>query len=224
MRAMSFYIGSTVFEIQRGWVVNLGGQKMILEEDVSQEIPNSGCNIAFTNLHLVLNCPNFIAYYDGVMAGHIKIKAEAPNADAFGKSMGSFGLCYDAQSGFRKNWQVGNTKGNCEVNTEAGACGEADADNCSGYQFPARFGGGSTEKWGSCGNGVTSSCNELYCGDDVASSAQQCALNQADRVSCELKYGEMSVAQDAGCPDDECSWKLDLVSRGCPQENLPFVC
>ena len=31
-RAMTFYVGRQVFEVQRGWVVNLGGEKFLLEE------------------------------------------------------------------------------------------------------------------------------------------------------------------------------------------------
>ena len=29
---MTFYVGREVFEVQRGWVVNVGGEKFLLEE------------------------------------------------------------------------------------------------------------------------------------------------------------------------------------------------
>ena len=152
------------------------------------------------------------------------MKVETPTSQEFAKSLGSFGLCYDNQSGFRKNWQVGRTVGPCEVNTDAEACSEEDL-NCGGFNSPPRFGGGTSESWGSCGNGARSSCNELYCSDGEPSAAQQCSLKQADRISCELKYGAVTEGvADNGCPEDPCVWKLDVVSRGCPQEDPPFSC
>ena len=218
LMSMTFYLGRDIFEVQRGWLLLTEGSKLPLEEGVAQAVGSSGCWVKFADLHIVVDCPNFEAYYDGIMSGHIKLKIEAEES-LFQKGSGNIGLCFDNQSGYRPNWQIGRTTGRCQVNMEEPPCETETPTDCNLSRPPV---GGKEHT--TCGVGAERACSELHCNGDTPTSVQRCALAQANRVNCSLKRGLGIFGSDEDCDDAPCVWKKEIVSRGCPQENLPFVC
>ena len=224
LSAMTFYVGRNIFEVQRGWIVNINGEKMKLNEGEVQEVPGgSGCTVVFKNRHLVVECDAFFAYYDGVMSGHLALKpgVSGPPYPEYVKKGWNFGLCNDGNSGFRPNWQVGNTAGDCKVDTEKPGCEDEAEEGCD-LTSPAV----NNVEWTTCGGGATLGCGEIHCGGGTPTAAQTCALEQAKRMGCALKQNQKEIlesdGQDEACPKDVCLWKEDVISRGCFQENPPF--
>lgn len=199
---------------------------MQLEQGVVQNVGNTGCTVVFEHFHLTVDCPPFKVLYDGVMSGHIIMKpvVEAPYA-ALQKKSGNVGLCYDNNSGFRPNWQVGNTAGKCEIDTTETPCNEV-LEECNLSQVAAMLPGYSNLQWTECGNGASVGCGELRCEGNTPSDMQLCALEQAKRVSCSLKYGQDTdlAASDVSCPEDPCEWMKLVEKTGCPQEHPPHNC
>jgi len=226
LSAMTFYLGRDIFELQRGWIVNIDGEKMELTEGEVQAIPGgSGCTVVFQHRHLKVDCAHFTAYYDGIMSGHLTLKPAVvgPPFPGYTKRPTNFGLCNDGNSGFRPNWQVGAGGGSCEVEPGKPTCEDEPEAACD----LASAAVGNVE-WTTCGGGASLGCGEIYCGEGTATPAQTCALEQAKRVSCALKQNQKGIVEsdgmDEACPKDECVWKGDVVSRGCYQKNLPFEC
>ena len=95
----------------RGWIVNLDGKKVVLEEGVEINIGDSDCTAIFKNYYLSVRCDGVTLHYDGMMAGMIQIPLEEglsfeqrllpPE-----KPAGGLGLCWDNMNGGRPNWQV----------------------------------------------------------------------------------------------------------------------
>jgi len=200
---------------------------MELEEGVEQSIPNTECSVVFAHFHLAVTCPLFSAHYDGVMSGHITLSPGVTKPfPPPSKKRTNIGLCWDARSGFRPNWQIGKTDGNCLVDTNDTPCADPQLPQCELEEAPVNLPGPDTA-WSACGAGAAASCAELHCDQDVPTAVQQCALEQAKRVSCALKKGDKTALEqgvDVSCPSEGCDWKLELLWRGCPQENPPFVC
>ena len=222
LMSVTFYLGRYIFEIQRGWIVvtqDPYNTKLVMEEGVAQDLGESGCSVVFVEFHLQVTCPYFVAFYDGLMSGHIKLLSDASTGD-FQKGRANMGLCFDSNSGRRKNWQVGRTKGKCLVETEVPAC-EASG-SCTQSRPPAVF----HQAWTACGIGAEGSCSELNCDGATPTPQQKCALEQADRINCALKLGMSTDGQgaDTSCPDDACEWMQNVADQGCPQDNLPFDC
>ena len=169
----------------------------------------------FTGRHIKADCPHFSVFYDGVMSGHIQL-GDSPVTEAPVKDYSDIGLCWDAQSGFRPNWQV-KKEGECTVDTSKEPC--EPGEECNSYEGDL------------AGQG---SCSELNCEDDTPTPVQVCSLNQA--VAMDEFFRETTTAQRDnngavpetqkvdGCPEIACDWQKELVSRGCPQENPPFEC
>lgn len=223
LRAMTFYVGRQVFEVQRGWVVNLGGEKFLLEEDVERVVGESGCSVLFSNLHLEVNCGSFSAYYDGFMNGHIRLlkRLEDPVVPT-GTQMG---LCFGTPSGRRVNWQVGLRDGFCKVQDLPDTC-TFEEPTCSTLELPSII-QGLAAPFGQCGVGATASCDQLYCNDDQTAD-EVCAFKRANALNCALKYqtptdATASIRYQENC-DEGCDWKEGIVARGCPQESPPFNC
>ena len=219
LMSMTFYLGREIFEVQRGWLVHAGNGKFAFKEGVSQEVGETGCSLTFQHGHMNVDCPHFQAHYDGVMSGHIKLKGVAGDGN-LQKGRGNVGLCFDSRSGWRPNWQVGNMKGDCLVDKTEPACETEAPDNCMLSQPPAI----DDSEWTACGMGAESACSELHCDGSTPTPAQKCALERANRVNCSLKMGASVAGVDVACPEEPCDWYKDVASRGCPQENLPFVC
>ncbi|XP_063694835.1 uncharacterized protein LOC134826408 [Bolinopsis microptera] len=222
LMSVTFYLGRYIFEIQRGWIVvtqDPYNTKVAMEEGVAQELGESGCSVVFAEFHLQVTCPYFVAFYDGLMSGHIKLLSDASTGD-FQKGRANMGLCFDSNSGRRKNWQVGKTKGKCVVETEAPAC--EPSGSCTQSRPPAVF----DQAWTACGIGAEGACSELNCDGATPTPQQKCALEQADRINCALKLGMSTDGQgaDTSCPDDACEWMQNVADQGCPQDNLPFDC
>ena len=216
LSAITIFAGTTVFEFQRGWKVNIGKGKFEIEEDVPRTFGN--CEITFTGLHLKAECPHFAAYYDGLMSGHVILgNSQTPlSTENPVKSGSSLGLCWDNDSGFRANWQVAHSP-QCKVDPQQDAC--EVTDECDNFKNALILGDQSS------GMGAYDSCGQLHCEEMVPTPAQQCALNRADSVNRSLKSGgQAAEGMVEGCPEEECEWKLDLLSRGCPQKNPPFKC
>ena len=240
LAAMTIFVGSTAFELQRGWIVSIGQEKLKLVENEPQKIGD--CEVTFAGLHLRAACPHFNVFYDGFMSGHIQTFRydltyniyEGMSENEGGpaglvavpfdprKTATNIGLCWDNQSGFRPNWQIDSRTG-CSVDTSLEECQE-ETSNCSDYVeeyriLPGRF----------SGLGAEGSCSELHCGGGTPTKAQECSLEQAHSVNKQLiRFSADDFNQPAsglpGCPEDKCEWKLDIVSRGCPQDNPPFDC
>ena len=223
LMSMTFYVGTQAFEFQRGWLINLdGSQKMPLKEGDYYMVPNTGCYVVFQDKHLQLGCPYFEAYYDGIMSGHIRLKT-LRSTRPFAKRTGTIGLCWDNQSGWRTNWQVGTTTGLCQISSTDSSCKSANP-SCDQYRLEVPRAALGLGAWARCEAGPTRSCTEMNCGDRVASAAQECALQQAVRIMCSLKYSTPLQGSDGKCPADDCEWKKDVLARGCPQDHPPFVC
>ena len=230
LSAMTFYVGSTAFEFQRGWVINVDGEKFVVEEGVGRMMGDSGCLITYTGLHLRAECPHFHAYYDGVMSGHIRLGGETvlPSEDLPEKRVSQFGLCWDNDAGFRTNWRLRFTT-ECAVDGTASQCPDTHAQ-CGKFAREAVDYGSYSALAESgvlgCGAGSKTSCAEMSCGEVALTAAQRCSLNQAHSVNCLLKVqpGFSERVEEEECPAVECEWKLDIVSRGCPQKNPPFQC
>ena len=219
LMSMTFYLGRDIFEVQRGWVILTDrGSKLSLEEGVAQAVGTSGCSVKFADLHIKVDCLHFDAYYDGIMSGHIKLKIVAEES-LLQKGTGNIGLCFDNQFGSRPNWQVGRSRGRCQVDTEEPPCQTETPPDCFLSQPPV---GGKEHT--TCGVGAEGACSELHCNGNTPTSVLRCALAQANRVNCSLKLGLSISGGDEDCEDEPCVWKKEIVSRGCPQENLPFVC
>ena len=208
LMSMTFYLGRDIFEVQRGWLLLTEGSKLPLEEGVAEAVGSSGCWVKFADLHIVVDCPNFEAYYDGIMSGHIKLKIEAEES-LFQKGSGNIGLCFDNQSGYRPNWQIGRTTGRCQVNTEEPPCETETPTDCNLSRPP--LGG---KEHTTCGVGAERACSELHCNGNTPTSVQRCALAQANRVNCSLKRGLGIFGSDEDCDDEPCVWKKEIVSRG----------
>lgn len=223
LRAMTFYVGREVFEVQRGWVVNVGGEKFILEEGVEREVGGTGCSIVFANLHLEMNCGSFSAYYDGYLNGHIRLLERLESALV--PSVTQMGLCFGTNSGRRVNWQVGQTDGFCEVQDLPDTCTFVEPV-CSTLERNAMI-MGLVAPFGQCGVGAGEGCDQVYCNNDQT-AAEVCAMKRANALNCALKYAlpsdatASSVSVD-GC-DEGCDWKESTMARGCPQESPPFNC
>ena len=224
LSSMTVYAGRTAFEVQRGWLVNVDGEKFLLEEDVPRTYGD--CEIMFSGLHVRVGCPHFNLFYDGVMAGHIQIFTPSGEGEGFTaeKSYTNIGLCWDNKSGFRQNWQLGSSRPSCALDPSLEECQEETA-SCSEYVQTT----GIFQPDKPRGLGAEQSCNELHCAGDTPTPAQECALNQADSINAQLRlHSPADVTGPSpgldGCPEEECVWKLDLVSRGCPQPNPPFQC
>jgi len=223
--AMTFYVGREVFEVQRGWVVNVGGEKFLLEEGVERVVGATGCSITFANLHLQIDCGSFSAYYDGFLNGHIRLleRLDAPLVPT-GTQMG---LCFGTPSGRRVNWQVGQRDGFCKVQDLPDTCTFVEP-TCSTLERDAFiFNLAALAPYGQCGVAAGGACDQLYCNNDQ-SAAEVCALKRANALNCALKY---SLPQDATTAarsvemcDEGCDWKESIVARGCPQDNPPFNC
>ena len=227
LQGLTFYLGRDIFELQRGWIIHLNGVKMELEEGVRQDIPNTECSVVFANFHISVECPLFSAHYDGVMSGHITLNPGVTQPySPPSKKRTNIGLCWDGRSGFRPNWQVGRNDGDCLIDTSDPSCPDTQLAQCNLQEAPMPLPGPVTA-WTSCGAGAALSCGELHCAQSTPTAVQQCALEQAKRVSCALKKGDTGALEsgiDVSCPTEECEWKLELLGRGCPQDNPPFVC
>ena len=228
LNALTFYVGRNIFEVQRGWVIHEKGTKIVLEENVPQQIGNTDCWVTFKNFHMIVDCPQFKVYYDGVMSGHISLKPGVQEPYSPPHKKGSkVGLCWDSNSGAKPNWQTGHTNGECQIDTSDQPCADTQPAQCDLEETPFDIPGPDVA-WTACGTGAAVGCGELYCGGLNPTSVQKCALEQAKRVSCALKFGNTAslegLGQDLACPTDSCAWKLDILARGCPQENPPFVC
>lgn len=242
LAAMTIFVGSTAFELQRGWIVSIGQKKLELVENEPQTLGD--CQVTFVGLHLKVACPHFNVFYDGIMSGHIQTFRYDMSYDIYEgvdvaqagpgpanmvaapfdprKSPTNIGLCWDNQSGFRPNWQV-DSRTDCSVDITVEEC-QKETSTCNDYveeyqALPGRF----------SGLGAGDSCSELHCGGDVPTTAQHCSLNQAHSINKQLirfSADEFTGPTSGlkGCPEEECEWKLDLLSRGCPQENPPFEC
>ena len=220
LMSMTFYLGRDIFEVQRGWLVHTGDEKLALVEGVPRVMGESGCDLTFKEFHIWVICEHFEAYYDGLMSGHIKLKTDPGNVQSLlQKSGGNIGLCFDNNSGWRPNWQVGNMRGNCEIDQRAPPCFTALPDSCQLSQ-PHIL----DLEFTACGVGAEAACNELHCNGATPTPAQKCALEQANKANCDLKRAVPVSGDDITCLKDPCEWMTDVVSRGCPQENLPFVC
>ena len=221
LMSMTFYLGREIFEFQRGWIVVTvqGGAstKLPMNEGVPQEIGETGCSVVFADLHLQATCPHFVAFYDGLMSGHIKLLREA-GSENLEKGRGNIGLCFDDISGRRPNWQVGKMTGKCLVDTGEKAC--EPSDDCVLAQPATVF----DKPWTACGVGAEGACNELNCDGVTPTLDQQCALEQANRINCNLKLDMPVQGTDGSCPADPCEWMKNVVEQGCPQDHLPFVC
>ena len=219
--SVTIFAGTTAFEFQRGWLINNNGGKFEVEEGVPRKFGD--CEITFTGLHLVAECPHFNAYYDGVMSGHIRLRnSQTQNSiENVQKSVTDAGLCWDSHSGFRPNWQISSPTW-CFVDPKQEPC--QISEKCDNFKKKTITDLG--DKEASSGQGVFTSCGQLHCEDKLLTSTQQCALNQADAANLLLrKNAELTGRIEVeGCPEEECDWKLDLLSRGCPQENPPFQC
>lgn len=217
---MTFYLGRNIFEVQRGWIVHTGsGNKLELDEGLEQPVPNTECTVKYSDLHIRVNCPLFEAYYDGLMSGHIKLKGDA-GTENLRKGRGNIGLCFDSNSGWRPNWQVGRMRGQCKIDVEEPSCESEGSDTCQLSRAAQPEG----SEWSSCGVGAEGACKELNCGGATPTPQQKCALQKANRINCSLKLGRGLFAFDAECPEEECDWKQSVYSQGCPQEYLPFDC
>ena len=230
LMAMTFFVGTTAFEFQRGWLINIGGEKLEVDEGVGVMLGQSGCEVRFTGLHLRAACPHFYAYYDGVMSGHVRLGGGEEFAeDVADKSDTEFGLCWDSDAGFRTNWRLMFTE-ECAVEGSVSQCSDAHSycdkftrEPGSGYGKAAQLAESGAL---SCGAGSRVSCAELKCEEQEITAVQRCALNQADSVNCYLKQ-ESELRERVGgeeCPEEECGWELEIVTRGCPQDNPPFQC
>ena len=223
---LSFYLGRVMFQVERGWIVHQGGIKIKLDEEVAQQIGDSDCTATFAEFHLFVDCPVFMASYDGVMSGHVILKPSVEHPySPVQKTWNNVGLCFDGNSGSRPNWQVGNTAGRCKVDVEEAPCAES-GDECQLSEPPLVIPGVSNLEWSACGNGASVGCGELRCDGNIPTAMQACALEQAQRISCGVKTGDAVrlSGSDVSCPSDPCTWKKEVVSRGCPQEHLPFNC
>lgn len=192
--SMSFYVKQTVFEIQRGWVVNNQGAKLILSEGEASQVGD--CAVTFADLHLNVKCPAFNVIYDGMAMGYI---------NKFGDSnaMIKMGLCYGTEvpAGYsaKANWQVGNTAAPCLLPAPKD-CDAVDAPQC-GAQVGALA--------------VACKC--------AGAEANQCELDRAQLVKS-FMVGKASMSDSVGsCPDD-CEWKQSVVDAGCPQPDATFLC
>ena len=220
LMTMTFYLGQNQFEVQRGWIVHIGdGEKLALEEGVVQVVEGTDCSVKFADMLIEVQCLHFEAYYDGLMAGHIRLKTFA-GSESLAKGRGNLGICYDNNSGWRPNWQIGKMRGKCRIDREEPACKTELPEMCQLSQPPQIFG----RDWTSCGMGAESSCKELNCDGTAPTQAQQCVLEKANRVNCNLKLGGSVAGEDSACPTERCKWMKGVVSKGCPQDNLPFDC
>jgi len=223
LASMTFFVGSNAFEFQRGWVINNDGIQFEFEENAEEKkLGDSGCLVEFRDFHLRVKCEHFQAYYDGIMSGHIRVTVKTGQPT---KGRGNLGLCYDAGSGWRPNWQVNSGADRCTISTDDNSCPSTKTD-CEEYKVSsARSKLQPEDKASRCEAGPTKSCMEINCGDDTASPVQTCALQQAARVMCALKNSKISIeGNDDKCPEDGCEWKKDVLSRGCPHDDAPFVC
>ena len=220
LSALTIFAGRTAFEFQRGWLVIQNGEKVGLKEGEPELLGD--CIVTFIFLHLVAECPHFNVYYDGVISGHIRLGSAGktnlpPQKDPYSDA----GLCWDNESGFRPNWQVNSNSG-CTVDVTHEEC--SDSSECEKFNMPS--GELSLTPWVFRGLGAHQSCNELHCEGQTPTAAQKCALEQAHAVNLVLRT-QISLSKRVAteeCPEEECDWKLDLLSRGCPQENPPFQC
>ena len=223
---MTFYLGRDMFVVERGWIVHQGGIKMALEEGVAQQIGGSDCTANFAEFHLTVDCPPFIASYDGVMSGHIVLKpgVEHPYSP-IQKKYSNVGLCFDGNFGFRPNWQIGQTEGSCKVDVQEAPCAESK-DECQLGEAALSISGVSDLEWTACGGGASVGCGELRCDGNIPTAMQVCAFEQANRINCAWKSGDVLglSGSDVSCPTDPCTWMEEVASRGCPQEHLPFNC
>jgi len=201
--SMSFYVGQTVFEIQRGWVVNNQGTKLILSEGEASTVGD--CSVTFADLYLTVKCPSFNVIYDGLKMGYINKYADSNNA------LIKMGLCYgtDVPAGYsaKANWQVGNTAAPCLLPAvkDCDAVSDAVIAQCAGQ------------------NGAFVTACKCAGLDDITTD-EQCEL---DRVSIVRSFlvGKLGSIGDfvASCPDD-CDWKQSVVDAGCPQPDATFLC
>eukprot|EP00116_Pleurobrachia_bachei_P001742 sb/3462004/ len=220
LQSMTFYIGGAMFEIQRGWLVNMNGDKWAIKETgVAQAVPGTNCTIEFVDWHLEVACADFTAYYDGIMSGTLSLEVEVDAAEIEKRAGNDIGLCWDNMWGARSNWQVGANTGKCELNQEFEVCDSGDI-GCVDYQVESD----NAEFFATCGAGAVDSCSELTCNESGMTSMQQCALIQARDKSCALKGATGGDVSRLGCPENECDWFLAVVAEGCPQDSFPFQC
>jgi len=220
LKSMTFYVGGAMWEVQRGWLVNMNGEKWAIKETgVEQTVPGTNCTIEFDDWHLVIDCEDFTTYYDGIMSGHISLKRDVDGATVEKRSGNDIGLCWDNMWGTRSNWQVGASTGTCELNQAFEACTSGDI-GCVDYQVESD----DPTYFATCGAGAVDSCTELTCDESGMTTMQQCALIQARDKSCALKGATASTLSRLGCPENECDWFLAVVAEGCPQESFPFQC
>lgn len=194
--SISFYVTQTVFEIQRGWVVNNQGEKFILTEGEASAVGD--CSITLSDLHLTVKCPAFNVLYDGLKMAYINKFAES-------NALYKMGLCYgtavpDGYSA-KTNWQVGNTGAPCLLPEVKDCTAGSGVGRCAGYS-----------------KALATACQ---CGADTEEA--QCELDRHGNVRRFLQgQGSMSDAV-AACPDD-CEWKETIVAAGCPQPDATFLC
>jgi len=220
LMSMTVFIGSTAFEFQRGWIINVGGSKFPVMEGVARTI--GVCEVMFTGQHLRAACPFFYVYFDGTMSGHIRLGTfeTSPSKAESVKGRTNIGLCWDNESGFRENWQIPSS-GSCSIQPGKEGCedsGACDRFVLASYQDSAL-------QWASRGRGAHQACNELTCEGSTPSPDQECALNQANLVNLHLRVEKQltdAVAVEQ-CPEN-CDWKEKVVDGGCPQYPLPYVC
>eukprot|EP00116_Pleurobrachia_bachei_P005214 sb/3465476/ len=243
LSAMTVYVGATIFEFQRGWIINLDGRKYPVMEGDDPAVFEYGaghCSVEFKDNHLHAHCEDlFEVFYDGVMAGHVRLLPSlGKGVESFQQEAGSFGLCWSYESGRRANWQVGRTKGACKVDN-TGPIEDCSAEKEEECVFPKM-----TFKvfmyfpmdisidvpsFSDCGVGAGVACHELSCQQEDLTPMQRCSINQAYHLGCDLKFlasKDVSVEFESikECPD-LCEWRQEVVKRGCPQAKLPYdVC
>ena len=202
--SMTFYLGADAFEVQRGWLINLHGEKYKLTEGVTKVLPGTGCEVLMADLHLTVDCRMdgypFIADYDGYMVGHIELTETADR---------NAGLCFGPSYGRRVNWQIFTSGDDCSITPNVEVC-QQENSMCQDL-----FGN-------SCDNSLVRACEEMTCGS-TASSEQLCSLSLALSHKCALT-GSGDVATDDNCPADVCLRKFFILGAGCPQDSFFTDC
>ena len=204
LQALAVYVGSTAFEISRGWMLNQGGRKIPYREGEEVDIEGSGCILSLKNLDLSVDCrPGgrpFVLHYDGYSVAHIEL---------FERHGSEIGLCIQNSSPHRRvNWQMSRGE-DCLIKPDISDCEEA-APQCAEFET-------------SCDESVVRACREMYCQGGEPTPEQICSLSQARKEKCNL-VGSKQPGPLIGCPEDVCKRKYFILGAGCPQQPFFIDC
>ncbi|XP_063689714.1 SCO-spondin-like isoform X2 [Bolinopsis microptera] len=227
LSSITLFSGGSAVELQRGWVINLGGEKMNITLD--QTVRNGPMTISFDgrNLRVKLDASNVEVVWDGLVSVHILAPAEATTCGLCGNNdlepdndlLGRRGVTGD-EVVVGDSWAVDRSN-KCEknipnVNKKCSFSSRKQAkQRCQKAFRAAGLEECGVEKEPFIEGCVVDVCAQIWLTDKlspqciaVGTYVQRCDIegvkiyNWEDSIGCPRLYQKQDITLDEGCPQN----------------------